>query len=129
LLHCSNLTGVSFLIGALTAKKLELLHELLPKVTAISVLVNPNFPDTDMQLSDAQAAARVLGLKLIIVKASTDGKLDTAFTTVIQQGAGALAITADPYFNARAERLVVLAAQHAMPTIHPVREYVLAGGS
>jgi putative ABC transport system substrate-binding protein len=60
-----NLTGVSFLIGALTAKKLELLHELLPKVAAIGVLVNPNFPDTDIQLRDAQAAADTLRVKLI----------------------------------------------------------------
>ena len=103
-----NLTGVSFLIGALTAKKLEILHELLPKVAAIGVLVNPNFPDTDIQLRDAQAAADTLRVKLIPV----DG----------------LAIAADPFFTARAEQLAVLAAVHAVPAIHPVREYAAAGG-
>src|SRR5262249_20655475 len=77
-----NLTGVSFLIGALTAKKLELLHELLPKVMAIGVLINPNFPDMDTQLRDAQAAAQALGMNLIVVKAGTDGELETAFTTL-----------------------------------------------
>jgi len=123
-----NLTGVSFLIGALTAKKLELLHELLPKVMAIGVLVNPNFPDTDTQLRDAQAAAQALGMNLIVVKAGTDGELETAFTTLAQQRAGALAIIADPFFNARVERLAALATLHAVPTIHPVREYVMAGG-
>jgi len=97
-----NLTGVSFLIGVLTAKRLELLHELLPKIMAIGVLVNPNFPDTDMQLRDAQAAAQALRMNLIVVQATTDGDLETAFTNAVQQGAGALAISADPFFNARA---------------------------
>jgi putative ABC transport system substrate-binding protein len=123
-----NLTGVSFLIGALTAKKLELLHELLPKVMAIGVLMNPNFPDMDTQLRDAQAAAQALGMNLIVVKAGTDGELETAFTTLVQQRAGALAIFADPFFNARVERLAALATLHAVPTIHSVREYVMAGG-
>jgi ABC transporter substrate binding protein len=80
-----NLTRVSFLIGALTAKKLELLHELLPKVMAIGVLVNPNFPDTDVQLRDAQAAAQALRINLIVGKAATDGELETAFTTVVER--------------------------------------------
>ena len=123
-----NLTGVSFLIGALTAKKLELLHELLPKVAAIGVLVNPNFPDTDIQLRDAQAAADTLRVKLIPVEASTDGELETAFTAVVERGAGGLAIAADPFFTARAEQLAVLAAVHAVPAIHAVREYAAAGG-
>ena len=123
-----NLTGVSFLIGALTAKKLELLHELLPKVAAIGVLVNPNFPDTDIQLRDAQAAADTLRVKLIPVEASTDSELETAFTTVVERGAGGLVIAADPFFSARAEQLAVLAAVHAVPAIHPVREYAAAGG-
>jgi putative ABC transport system substrate-binding protein len=123
-----NLTGVSFLIGALTAKKLEILHELLPKVAAIGVLVNPNFPDTDIQLRDAQAAADTLRVKLIPVEASTDGELETAFTTVVERGAGGLVIAADPFFSARAEQLAVLAAVNAVPTIHPVREYAAAGG-
>jgi putative tryptophan/tyrosine transport system substrate-binding protein len=123
-----NLTGVSFLIGALTAKKLELLHELLPKVMTIGVLVHPNFPDADIQLRDAQAAAQALRVRLIVVRASSDGELEAALTTVVQQGAGGLAITANPLFNASAERLAALATLHAVPTIHPVREYVIAGG-
>ena len=123
-----NLTGVSFLIGALTAKKLELMHELLPQVTTVAVLVNPTFPDTDVQVRDAQTATQSLGMKLLVVNASTDGELDAAFKTMVEQGAGALVIDADPFFNARAGRLAALATSHALPAIHPVHEYVLAGG-
>jgi putative tryptophan/tyrosine transport system substrate-binding protein len=123
-----NLTGVSFLIGALTAKKLELLHELLPKATAFGVLVNPNFPDTDTQLRDARAAAQALGQKLTVVNAGAAGELETAFPTLVQQGIGGLVVAADPFLNANAERLATLATRHAMPTIHFVREYVVAGG-
>jgi putative ABC transport system substrate-binding protein len=123
-----NLTGVSFLSGALTAKKLELLHELLPKVTAFGVLVNPNFPDTGIQLRDARAAAQALGQKLMIVNAGAAGELQRAFSTLVQQGIGALVVAADPFLSANAELLATLAARHAMPTIHFVREYVVASG-
>jgi putative ABC transport system substrate-binding protein len=123
-----NLTGVSFLIGALTAKKLELLHELLPRATAVGVLVNPNFPDTGVQLRDARAAAQALGQKLTIVNAGAASELQTAFSTLVQQGIGGLVVAADPFLNANAERLATLAARHAMPAIHFAREYAVAGG-
>jgi putative tryptophan/tyrosine transport system substrate-binding protein len=123
-----NLTGVSYLIAALTAKRLELLRELLPKVVTVGVLANPNFPDTDMQLRDAQFAAQALGQKLVIANAATRGELETAFTTLVRHGIGALAVAADPFLNASAELVAMLAARHVVPTIHPVREYVIAGG-
>jgi putative tryptophan/tyrosine transport system substrate-binding protein len=119
---------VSFLVGALTAKKLELLHELLPRAAAVGVLVNPNFPDTGMQLRDARAAAQALGQKLTIVNAGAASELQTAFSTLVQQGIGGLVIAVDPFLNANAERLATLAAHHAMPAIHFSREYVVAGG-
>src|SRR5260370_1205344 len=81
-----------------------------------------------IQLRDAQAAADPLRVKLIPVGASRDGELETAFTAVVERGAGGLAIAADPFFTARAEQLAVLAAVHAVPAIHPVREYPAAGG-
>jgi putative ABC transport system substrate-binding protein len=105
-----------------------LLHELLPKATAFGALVNPNFPDTDMQLRDARAAAQALGQKQTVVNAGAAGELETAFPTLVQQGVGGLVVAADPFLNANAERLATLAARHAMPTIHFVREYVVAGG-
>jgi putative ABC transport system substrate-binding protein len=123
-----NLTGVSFLIGALMAKKVELLHELVPKTATIGVLVNPNFPDTDIQLRDAQAATQALGRKLVIVTAGTDGELGTAFATLVQQGGGALVVAADPFLNSRAEQLAALAARHAIPAMHTGREHAVAGG-
>ena len=124
----ANLTGISLLIGALMAKKLELLHELLPKATLIGVLVNSNFPGSPEQLSDAQAAAEVLGKKLLVVDAGIEGDLKAAFSTLVQQRAQALVLAADPFLNARAEQILSLAHRNALPTISPIREYVLAGG-
>jgi putative tryptophan/tyrosine transport system substrate-binding protein len=123
-----NLTGVSFLIGALIAKNLELMHELVPKAATIGVLVNPNFPDTNIQLRDAQTAAQTLGKQLVVVNASADGELGTAFAMLAQQRVGALVIAADPFLNSRVEQLATLAARHAMPAMHTGREYARAGG-
>ncbi len=123
-----NLTGVSFVISALMAKRIELLHELVPKATAIGVLVNPNFPDTNTQLQDAQAAAQAVGQTLVIVNASTDGELKTAFAMLLQQRVGAVAVAADPFLIAHAEQLAGLAARHMMPAIYAVREHAVAGG-
>jgi putative ABC transport system substrate-binding protein len=123
-----NLTGVSFLIGALMAKKFELLHELVPRIAAIGVLVNPNFPDTDVQLRDAQAAAQALALKLVVVNAGTEAEITAAFATLVQQGAEALVVSADPFLNSHAEQLATLAARHAIPAMHTGREYAVAGG-
>jgi ABC-type uncharacterized transport system substrate-binding protein len=123
-----NLTGVSFMISALTAKKFELLHELVPKATVIGVLVNPNFPDTNIQLREAQAAAQALGRKLVVVNAGTDGELETAFATLLQQRVEALVVAADPFLIAHAEQLAALAARHAMPAMYAVREHAVAGG-
>jgi putative tryptophan/tyrosine transport system substrate-binding protein len=123
-----NLTGVSFMISALTAKKLELLHELVPEATVIGMLANPNFPDTDIQLREAQAAAQALGLKLVVVNAGTDDELKTAFATLLQQRVEALVVAADPFLIAHAEQLAALAAHHAMPAMYAVREHAAAGG-
>ena len=123
-----NLTGVSFMISALTAKKFELLHELVPKATVIGMLVNPNFPDTNIQLREAQAAAQALGRKLVVVNAGTDDELKTAFATLLQQRVEALVVAADPFLIAHAEQLAALAAHHAMPAMYAVREHAVAGG-
>jgi putative tryptophan/tyrosine transport system substrate-binding protein len=124
----SNLTGVSFLIGALTAKKLEFLHELLPKAALIGLLVNPSNRDSNIQLRDAQAAADAFGQKLVVLNASTDGELKTAFIMIKQQRIEALVVSADPFFHGHPEQLVALAARDALPAIYPLREYVTPGG-
>jgi putative ABC transport system substrate-binding protein len=116
------------LIGALMAKKLELLHELLPKARLIGVLVNPNFPDSIPQVSDARAAADVLGKKLLVVQAGTEGDFKATFSTLVQQRVEALVVAADPLLNARAEQIVSLARREGLPTISSIREYVVAGG-
>jgi putative ABC transport system substrate-binding protein len=123
-----NVTGVTFFGGALVAKQLELLHELIPQATVISVLVNPNFPGTAFQLRDVQEAARTLGHPMRVLNASTGSEINTAFATIAQQRADALLVAGDPFFLSRLSQFITLAARHAVPTIYPQREYVAGGG-
>jgi ABC-type uncharacterized transport system substrate-binding protein len=123
-----NVTGVSNLIVELGSKQLGLLRELAPGTTAIAVLTNPNFPGTERQLRDVEAAARVLGLQLIVLKASTEREMETAFATMAQKGGVALLVGVDPFFLERRDHIVALAARHAIPAIYPVREFAVAGG-
>ena len=123
-----NVTGVSFFLSSLGPKCLELLRELVPDATVIAVLVNPNFADADIITADAQSATRALGRRLIILNASTDRDLDTAFVTLIEQRAGALQVSPDPFFLSRRDLLVELAARYAVPVIYQVRDFVIAGG-
>ena len=123
-----NVTGVTFFGGALVAKQLELLHELIPQATVISVLVNPNFPGTALQLRDVQEAARTLGHPMHVLNASTGSEINTAFATIAQQRADALLVAGDPFFLSRLSQFITLAARHAVPTIYPQREYVAGGG-
>jgi putative tryptophan/tyrosine transport system substrate-binding protein len=123
-----NVTGVTFFGGALVAKQLELLHELIPQATVISVLVNPNFPGTAFQLRDVQEAARALGHPMHVLNASTGSEINTAFATIAQQRTDALLVAGDPFFLSRLSQFITLAARHAVPTIYPQREYVSGGG-
>jgi putative ABC transport system substrate-binding protein len=123
-----NLTGVSQLATGLDAKRLELLHELMPNATVIAVLMNPNYSDTENQSREVQKAARSLSLQFHILNASTEREIDTAFATLVQQRAGALAVAADPFFYSRREQLVALAARHAVPAIYEWRAFAALGG-
>jgi putative ABC transport system substrate-binding protein len=123
-----NATGISFLTPQLGAKRLELVHELLPKATVIGVLVNPNNPIADTQLRDLRKTARAIGLQISVLNASAEHDLDMAFATIVQQRAGALLISGDPFFTERRDRLVALAARHAVPAIYQWREFTAAGG-
>ncbi len=123
-----NATGVSSLLVDLGSKQLGLLRELAPGTTAIAVLVNPNFPGTERQLRDVEVAARVLGLQLIVLRASTEREMETAFANVARQGGVALLVGVDPFFLERRDHVVALAARHALPAIYPVREFAVAGG-
>jgi putative ABC transport system substrate-binding protein len=123
-----NTTGVFNFNPILEPKRLGLLHELVPEAATIGVLVNPNYPPAASQLKGVEEAARTIGMGTVALRASNDGEIETAFETAIRQGIRILTVTSDPFFNTRSERLVALAARHAVPTVFPFREYVAAGG-
>ena len=108
----SNLTGVSLLTTGLEAKRLEVLHEAVPGTSVIGLLVNSTFPDVETQLKDVAAAARALGLQIVVLNASSERDIDTAFATVVQQRVGALLVASSPFFFGRREQLVELANRH-----------------
>ncbi len=123
-----NLTGVASLDTELGRKRLQLLHELLPKAGTIAALVNPTFPGSDIQARDLQAAASTLGLKLHILHASTERDINTAFATLARLQASGLVIGNDPFFTSWSEQLAALALRHAVPAIYEFRAFVAAGG-
>ena len=123
-----NLTGVSILSVELLPKRLELLHGLVPAATIIALLVNPNNPNAETLSKEAQAAARELGLHLLVLNASTERDFDTAFATLVRQRAGALVIGADGFFVGRSAHLGALTVRHAVPTIFQTRVFAVAGG-
>jgi putative ABC transport system substrate-binding protein len=123
-----NLTGVTTLNVEIGAKRLEVLHELVPTATIIAGLVNPTTPVSETETRDLQAAARTLGLTVHVLHASSEQEIDTAFMTLVQLRAGALVIGADALFNSLSEQLAVLTLRHAVPAIYQFREFVLSGG-
>ena len=123
-----NVTGVSFLLLALEAKRLELLHELLPKATLIAVLVNPSFAAGDLRGTAVREAANTLGLQLSMLNAGSERDIDNAFASLVEKQAGALIVTSDPFFVSRREQIVSLAARGAVPTANFTREFATAGG-
>src|SRR5262249_26982790 len=123
-----NITGVYHFTSGLEAKRLGLLHEMVPKTATIAVLVNPNFPDAENQLRDGQEAAADLGVQLVVVRANAVSDFDAAFSSLVQQRAGALLVCSSPFFNGRREQLVILAARHAVPAIYEWRDFAAAGG-
>jgi putative ABC transport system substrate-binding protein len=123
-----NITGVNFLTGELGAKRLEVLHELVPAATELATLVNHQNPSSGAQLRDMQQAASRVGVQLAVVAATTEAEFETAFTRLIQQQVGALIVSSDPFFNSRREQLVALAARHAIPAMYEWREFAAAGG-
>ena len=124
-----NVTGVFNLNVEIGAKRLEVLHELVPTATMIAGLVNPTNPViAETETRDLQAAARTLGLTLHMLHASSEQEIDTAFMTLVQVRAGALVIGTDALFNSRSEQLAVLTLRHEVPAIYQFREFVLSGG-
>jgi putative ABC transport system substrate-binding protein len=124
-----NITGLAVLSIAVTAKRLELLHELVPTATLIACLVDSTNPiSAEAETRELQAGARTLGLRLVVVNASRQGDFETAFATIAREPAGALVVGSDAVFRSYADRLVALAAGQRMPAIFAWREVAEAGG-
>jgi len=124
-----NVTGVSLFTSTLAAKRLALLHELVPTATVIAMLVNPTNPNAEPDTKEVETAARTTGLQLVVLRASNESDLDKVFGTMSQHKVGAVIVGADPLFdnNAR-DRMVALAAHHALPAIYDWRDVAVAGG-
>ena len=124
-----NVTGVSQTNVEMVAKRLELMHELLPAVRVFALLVNPANPAlAEPATKEVQAAARALGLELHVLNANTEGEFDGAFSKLIQLRAGGLVIGPDPLFSSHSEELGALATRHGVPAMFESREFALAGG-
>ena len=123
-----NVTGVSIMGSVLEGKRLELLHELVPKASIIAVLIDPNYPAAGTAAQDAQAAAVRLGVTSLVLNAGTEREIDLAFATLVRRGTGALLVTQTPFFVSRREQLFALAARHTLPVIYPLREFAVNGG-
>jgi putative ABC transport system substrate-binding protein len=123
-----NATGLNIFITAIEAKRLGLLRELVPSAVRSAVIVNPNSPELDSQLSDVQTGAGAIGWELQILRVSSEAEFDPAFTTLAQSAVQALLVAADPFFNSQRERIVALAARHKIPAIYEARGYPVAGG-
>jgi putative ABC transport system substrate-binding protein len=123
-----NITGVSFTTVDVTAKRLGLLHELVPQATVVAALLDPNLLEGDLELRAVETAIRNIGRQVLVVKAATVGELDAAFERIVKAGAGAIQVGSGPFFTSQRQRLVVLSARHAIPSSYPDREFVVAGG-
>ncbi|HEV2547967.1 MAG TPA: ABC transporter substrate-binding protein [Stellaceae bacterium] len=121
-----NLSGVDIMTGELGGKRLELLLQMVPDAEVVGFLTNPQGPDT--YLGDAREAADARGRRFVVVGASVVAELETAFSRLAESGAKALIVGNDPFFDAIRDRLIALAAQHAIPAIYHIREFPAEGG-
>jgi putative tryptophan/tyrosine transport system substrate-binding protein len=123
-----NATGISFFSTQLEAKRLGLLHELVPRTTLMAVLTNPSQPAASAQENEVATAARALGLKVNVVHASNEAEIYTAFSNCVEMGVGGLLVTVDALFFSRYKDIIALAARHAIPAIYDWRHMAVAGG-
>jgi putative tryptophan/tyrosine transport system substrate-binding protein len=124
-----NLTGVTLLFSEVMAKRIELLHELVPAATTIAFIVNPANPvNAGAEIKELQIAADALGVRLLVVNAGNESEFDSAFVTLVGEGARAVIVSGDVLFVSHTDRLVALAVRHRLPTIYPDRKGTAAGG-
>jgi putative ABC transport system substrate-binding protein len=123
-----NVTGVGLLNNELLVKQLEFLREVVPAAALVAFLANPGNPNYESDTRTAQAAARELGVELLVLHVGSDPELDAAFATLVQQRAGAALVDPDPFFAARPGKLAALATLHRIPAIHYLRDFTAVGG-
>jgi putative ABC transport system substrate-binding protein len=123
-----NLTGTTLLSQDLAPKRLELLHDLVPKAVSVALLVNPTAPGAEVESRSLQTAAAGIGMQVQTFWAGNDSDLQAAFSTIVERKVDALIVQADPFFTSRRDRLVDLANRHVIPAMYPFREFAIAGG-
>jgi putative ABC transport system substrate-binding protein len=123
-----HVTGVSMVSSTIEAKRLEILHELAPKVSTIAVIIDPNYPGAKTQSREVQDAAAHLGVKLVMLSAGAEADIESAFASLVQQGAGALLVVQGPVLIGYRQQITALAARYAIPAVYAQRDYVVAGG-
>jgi putative tryptophan/tyrosine transport system substrate-binding protein len=123
-----NATGINILTAAMEAKRLGLLHEIVPQAGVVGLLVNPNYAQATTQVRQIEDAARATGLHIYVLHVSNDEDIDKAFNTIAQQRIAALIVAADPFIDTRREKVISLSARQAVPTMYQFREHAAAGG-
>ena len=123
-----NATGMNMLTETMEPKRLGILRELLPQASTIAVVVNPMFPPAEMQSREIEDAARIVGMQTRLFRASSDGEIDAAISSMVQQQIPALIVATDPFFVSRREYLITLALRHKLPTIYGFRDLAVSGG-
>jgi putative ABC transport system substrate-binding protein len=125
----ANATGVNFFLSEVVAKRLGLLHELVPKAVHVAVLVNPaNVPAAETTLRDVQNAAHAIGMQIHVLNATTIGEIDAAFALFARERPDALFVAPDAFFSSRHVQIATLAARDRIPSVYPLRDFVGAGG-
>jgi putative ABC transport system substrate-binding protein len=123
-----NITGIDIVTDTIDAKRIGLLHDLVPQATALGYLVNPGFSSADAQQRAVEEAGHALNLQVLVLGASSDGEIAKAFETMVQQHVGALSIGGAPFFDTRRAMLLALQSQYRLPTAYQFREYAVEGG-
>jgi putative tryptophan/tyrosine transport system substrate-binding protein len=123
-----NVTGATFFAGVLGAKRLELLHQIVPKATNIAMLMHPDTAETQSERADVQVAAQAIGKQVIVLDARGDSDIEAAFATMVERRVDALLVGAGAFLTARRERIVALAARYGLPASYSLREFAASGG-
>ena len=123
-----NVTGVTMFTTLLTPKRLELLREVVPRLAKVALLINATNPNAESQVRELRKAAHSFGMQLDVLGVSAKAEIDGAFAGIVQQRAGALIVSADPFLSSQRDRLVLLAARHAIPAIYQWRDFTARGG-